>query len=158
MKKIYLFIAAAMIAVSCSDDDNKATSVNPDPESLIGTWKMTSWKIGELQQDINFCQEEHDFLKFDSSTSMVQSFGELDGVDCTNESYNNTYSIANGEIHFKEVTSRPVPFQQKYKILDQTDSTITIRQFWSSQETPSGEVSEEFIPENEQETYTYIKQ
>lgn len=159
MKKILLFITAAMISASCSGDDNSTTnSVNPNPTSLLGTWKMTSWKIGDKQQDINSCQEEHNYLNFTSTTNMVESFGELDGVECIHDQYSHKYAVSGDEFSFKEIVTEGVPFQAKFKILNATNTEFTIRQYWVSQETPSGGVEEKNIPINEQETTTYKKQ
>lgn len=157
MKKIYLFIAVAMIALSCSDDDSAVASVNPEPESLIGKWNLTAWKIGNTQQDINFCQEEHDYFLFTDEDNVTESFGELDGVDCMQQEYDHTYTITGDILHIEEITTG-VPFQAKFKILEANETEITIKQYWVSQENPSGGVDEENIPENEQGTYTYTKQ
>jgi hypothetical protein len=48
MKKITLLAVAAIMAVSCSDDDNSNT-----PASLGGTWKLTFIDLNQTPYDFN---------------------------------------------------------------------------------------------------------
>ena len=161
MKKItILFIVAIMsVAAGCSGDDTAQRTSEEifDQSILFGKWKLQSWKIGSQEQDITACMDQHDFWEFFDTDDVNESFGEMISNRCTQELYNHKYTFTSTDFTVRQLNT-PVPYQAKFKVTEVTDSKLTVKLYWTSQETPSGGVQEDFIAEAEQPSYTYIKE
>jgi hypothetical protein len=102
MKKIVLFIAAAFIAVSCSDDDsNSARPINTD--LLVGKWDMVSSFYNGSPVEINDC-DTGTYKEFTSDGH----FNEYYTCGNTNYEDNATYTV-NGNVVTCDVVGDPGP-------------------------------------------------
>lgn len=75
MKKVYLFIAAAMIAVSCSDDDSNSTTrdASIDASMLIGQWDLISLKDNGTNVSINDC-DYGTYKEFTAAKTFIEEY------------------------------------------------------------------------------------
>lgn len=86
MKKILLFIAAGMLAVSCSDDDNKKSSQNIDASLLIGKWDLQTLTNNNVNVPINDC-DFGTWKEFKSNGQLVEEYNCNGTIDLDTSTY-----------------------------------------------------------------------
>jgi len=78
------------------------------------------------------------------------------GNNCEKQTYNHNYTIDGDELYIIE-KDQTIPYKAKFNITEISAQILTIKLFWTSQETPSGGIDEDIIPEAERPSYTYYK-
>lgn len=138
MKKILFFIATAMIAVSCSDDDGSVARVNIDPQNLIGKWQFSRAWINNQEYDLNCASETTYEFKNEGVLTIDEHYGELG--DCNNDVSSISYNYSDGEIIISSLHGGydGGVYKVKYQILSMTDEKLKIEAIYETDEVVPG--------------------
>jgi hypothetical protein len=153
MKKLLFILSASLIILSCSKDDNSTSSNN---SNLLGTWKQISEKY-QGQEQISQCELDNNKLFFSTNSNVTETFGKQSSNGCEIESIMETYVVSNSTLTITSAEPNYV-YEAKFNILENSSSTLKLKQTSVKQSTPSGNVQTENFPEAEQITTTYTKQ
>ncbi|AWH83705.1 hypothetical protein HYN59_00610 [Flavobacterium album] len=138
MKKLNLLLAGIIfsgIAVSCSDDDSAAASVNASPTAVINNMKSGTWRITSFIDDGN--DETNHFTNFNftfdennviTATNGTSTFNGLWTV--TNDDSSDDDNSSDSDIDFNIVFSSPDMFTDltdDWDIMERSGIRIKLR-------------------------------
>lgn len=139
MKKIVLFFAAAMIAVSCSDDDSSSTQrVTIDPTDLIGKWQFSRTWVNGQEYDLN-CEAETTYeYKNEGVLTIDEHYGTVG--DCDNDVSNQSYNYDDGVIIISNLHGGydGGPYKVKYQILSYSEDKLKVEAIYETDEVVPG--------------------
>ena len=153
MKKI-LILLLSIVVFSCSkNDDNQQTNTNFNQQDLIGKWDLKTEVTGTTNNPLDSCEQLYSGYEFKANNTCIEGYGRINPAGtCTNNQYNQTYTLTNNIITVKETNG----YEARYIITELSTTKLKLTLIYSK-EVDNGNVYENNPPVGQQTTSSYDK-